>query len=420
MREIFDVAVKKAPQSKHGSPRFLPRTLVLACVALFGVTSGARADEDDSFQVQTSVNMTHDDNLFLLPNPSVVPSGAPGTGSTWISTNTADFSFDHTYSQQVVHADLSLNRYIYDSLHYLNYDAVNYNASWQWQVTNKFTGTAVVDHEKFLDSYDDFHEYSIPNLSTHTGQTLKFDWNAIGFWHVVGGLVHANVTSPSADTAVGTFHQTDVQLGGAYLSAQGNSITIQARDSIGIFDREADSADLLDNEYKQREVEMLTHTQLGAWTTLDTRLGYVERLNDHYAQRNYRGLVGRAELDWQTSAYTTMKLTVARNVVSYESNQSSYYWLNEISLGPTWNVTSKLQLSGTGNVSWRTFDGAITDVSTLGAKTDRIYGGRLALTYKPTQQTAISLFANLSQQNASLAETAYRDKSFGISASWRF
>lgn len=414
------MAVKKASLSARRLPKLLPRTLAIACVALFGVASSARAGEDDSIQVQTSVNMTHDDNLFLLPNPSVVPTGAPGTGSTWIQTDTADFSFDHTYSRQVIHADVSLNRYTFDSLHYLDYDAVNYDASWQWQVTDRFSGTAMVDHEKFLDSYDDFQDYSIPNLSTHTGQTLKFDWNAVGPWHVVGGVVHANVTNPSADTAAGSFQQTDVQLGGAYLSQRGNSVTIQARDSIGTFDRDIDTAGLLDNRYKQREIEMLTHAQLGAWATLDTRIGYVDRSYDHFSQRDYRGLVGRAELDWQTSAYTIVKLTAARNAVDYQSDQVSYYWLDEISLGPTWNITGKLQLAATGNVSWRTFDGAITDVSTAGAKTDRVFGGRVALTYKPTRLTSIALFANLAQQNTNLAEAAYKDNTFGISVSWRF
>src|ERR1700731_282568 len=121
MKESIDVAVKHAVRSPRRRSGCARRTLIVASFALFGVVSEVRAAAGDAFQVQTSVNMTHDDNLFLLPNPSQVPAGAPGSGSTWIQTETADFSFDRQYSSQIFHADVSVNRNTYDSLHYLDY-----------------------------------------------------------------------------------------------------------------------------------------------------------------------------------------------------------------------------------------------------------------------------------------------------------
>ena len=100
------MAVRHAVWLPRRQGQFVPRALVLASLALFGAISSARAEEGDAFQVQTSVNMTHDDNLFLLPNPSVAPPGSSGDGSTWMQTETADFMFDHRYSAQIFHADV--------------------------------------------------------------------------------------------------------------------------------------------------------------------------------------------------------------------------------------------------------------------------------------------------------------------------
>jgi exopolysaccharide biosynthesis operon protein EpsL len=399
---------------------FVPRTLVLASLALLGAANSARADEGDGFHVQARVNMTHDDNLFSLPNPSVIPPGAPHTGSTWMETETAELSFDRIYGLQTVHADVNANHYTFNSLHYLDYTAVNYDALWQWQLSNRLSGSLGADREKILDSYNDFHQYGTPNLSIHTGETFKFDWDVVGPWHMVGGVVHARVSSPSSFTQIGTFTQTDFQLGAGYLSGLGNSVTFQVRDSIGSFSRELDTVDVLDNGYRQHEAEILTHWNVGAWTTVDTRIGYVERSYDHFSERDYRGWVGQVELNWQTSAHTSLKAVASRNVVAFQSADSSYYWLERVTVGPTWNVTSKLKVSATGSVSWRTFEGELGTNSTAGSRSDRIYGARLALDYKPTRYSSIGVFASWSQQNANVIETAYRDRTFGVTASLTF
>ena len=419
-RESFEVGVKTAGGPHPQQTGFLPRALVLASLALFGVAISARADEGDGFQVQTKVNMTHDDNLFLLPDPSVIPPGAPHTGSTWMETETADLSFDRIYGVQAVHADVSANHYSFNSLHYLDFNAVNYNAQWQWQLGTRLSGTISADREKTLQSYDNFHDYSTPNLNIHTGETFTFDWDAAGPWHVVGGVIHAKISSPSQFTQVGTFSQTDFQWGARYLSAAGNSVTFQVRNSIGTFSRDLDVADVLDNGYRQREAEVLSHWNVGAWTAVDTRIGYVDRSYDHFGQRDYQGWVGQVALNWQTSARTSLNATASRNVVAFQAGDTSYYWLEQLSVGPTWNVTSKVKLSATGNVSWRTFDGGLPGSATLEPRSDRVFGARLELDYQPTRRSSVSVFAALSQQNGNPVETAYKDRTFGITASYTF
>jgi exopolysaccharide biosynthesis operon protein EpsL len=420
MRESADVGVKSArgPQPKRTG--FLLRGLVLGCLALFGVAINARADEGDGFQVQTKVNMTHDDNLFLLPDPSVIPPGASHTGSTWMQTETADLSFDRIYGLQAVHLDVNANHYSFDSLHYLDFNAVNYNAQWNWQLGTRLSGTLSADREKTLASYDNFHYYGTPNLNIHTGETFTFDWDAAGPWHVVGGVIHANISSPSQFTQVGTFSQTDFQWGARYLTAAGNSVTFQVRNSIGSFSRDVDAADVLDNGYTQREAEMLSHWNVGAWTSVDTRIGYVDRSYDHFSARDYQGWVGQVAVNWQTSARTSFNVVASRNVVSFQSDNTSFFWLEQLSVGPTWNVTSKLKLQATGNVSWRTFEGGLPGSAPLDPRSDRLYGGRIELDYQPTRHTAVSVFAALSQQNGNAVETAYKDRQVGITASYTF
>jgi exopolysaccharide biosynthesis operon protein EpsL len=363
--------------------------------------------------------MTYDDNLFELPSTSQLPPGATSDGSTWINVDTADLSFDRQYSSQTFHADVSLSRNNYTSLHYLDYNAVSYTARWQWQLGNRLSGTVGVDREQFLGSYSDFQNYTIPNLQTHTAQTFKLDWDASGPWHVVAGILHAQESSPAAFTQIGTFSQTDGQFGMSYVSQLGSSVTLQARDSLGTFSRALDYVDMLDTGYKQREAEVLTHLIVGAWTTADARIGYVDRRYDTFGQRDYQGWVGQLQLNWQPSAHTLLTLVGSRDLVSFEAPDSSYYWLNAVNVGPAWDITSKIRLDGSVGLSWRTFEGAIGAGPDVG-RSDLIGNARLGMTYKPTLNSSISLYATVSQRRSTLAEFGYHDKTVGMEATLQF
>ena len=397
--------------------RLSRRVLAMASLALFGIASNARAAAGDDFQVETSVTMKYDDNLFLLPNPA--PPGGVSDSSTWMQTESAGFSFDHQYSGQVVHADASVTNNRFDSFHYLDYNAVNYNGVWQWQLGSRLSGSITVDHEETLDSYEDVRDYNTPNLLRHTGQAFKFDWEAAGPWHIVGGILHAQDTNPAAFTQVGTFSQVDGQLGVSYVSALGNSVTLQLRDSDGRFDRDPDYTALLDNSYKQREAEVLTRMDIGGWTALTTRLGYVDRRYPNLGERDYEGWVGRVEMTWQPSAQTTLKLAASRDLVDYEESDSSYFWLNELSLSPVWNITPQLQLQGSVGIGWSSFAGAV-EPTPYGTRSDRIANASARLQYKPTAYSVIGVSASISQRRSSYTGYGYQDKTIGVDATLTF
>jgi exopolysaccharide biosynthesis operon protein EpsL len=411
------VLVKQVASPVRRRARFSRRVLAMASLALFGIASDARAVVGDDFQVETSVTMKYDDNLFLLPNPA--PAGGNSDSSTWLQTESAGFSFDHQYSGQVVHADATVINNRFDSFHYLDYNAVNYNGEWQWQLGSRLTGSITVDHEEYLDSYEDVRDYNTSNLVRHTGQAFKFDWDASGPWHIVGGILHAQNTNPSAFTQVGTFSQVDSQLGVSYVSALGNSVTLQLRDSDGRFDREPDYSSMLDNTYKQREAEVLTRMNVGGWTTLSTRVGYVDRRYPNFGERDYEGWVGRVEMAWQPSARTTLKLVASRDIVDYEQSDSSYYWLNELSLSPAWDITPKMRLEGRVGIGWGSFAGAVGPTPN-GLRSDRVADASARFQYKPTAYSVIGVSASVSHRRSNFTGYGYQDKTVGVDATLTF
>lgn len=363
--------------------------------------------------------MTYDDNLFELPNTSQLPAGLTSNGATWIYTGTVGLSFDRQYSSQIFHADVSLTRNEFSSLHYLDYNAVNYTGGWQWQLGSNLTGTLGVDQEQFLGSYSDYQYYTTSNVRTHMGQTFTLDWDASGPWHVVGGILHAKVVSPVVFSQVGSFSQTDFQFGAGYVSQLGSSAMLRVRQSIGSFSGALDYVNLLNSPYTQREAEAVTHWVAGGWTTVDARIAYVDRLYDDFGQRDYQGWVGSLQLNWQPSANTILKLLASRDLVSFQAADSSFYWLSQVSVGPQWNITSKLQLEGSVGLSWRTFEGPIGSGPDVG-RSDRLGSARLSLTYKPTPGSSISLTGTVSQRRSNLAEFGYNENTVAMEATLQF
>jgi exopolysaccharide biosynthesis operon protein EpsL len=407
------VVVRQGMTLPRCRARFARGILVTTSLVLFGVASVARGAEGDDFQVETSVIMKHDDNLFLLPNPGQAPT------STWMETASTAFSFDHLYSSQLVHLDASISNNRFYSFHYLDYNAVTYNGEWQWQLGNQLSGSITADREEYLDSYEEFQDYNTPNIVRHTGQAFKFDWNAAGPWHLVGGILHSQNDRPAAFTQVGTFSQIDGQLGVRYVTALGNSVTLQLRNSDGHFDREPDYSTLLDNAYTQHEAEVITRMNIGGWTALATRVGYVIRRYSNFGERDYQGWVGRVEVNWQPSARTVLNLAASRDLVDYEESDSSYYWLNELRLKPSWDMTAKLRLEGSVGIGWRSYQGAVGPIPN-GSRSDRVGDVFARLRYKPTRGFVVGVSAGVSKRRSSFTGYNYQDKTVAVDATLTF
>ena len=118
--------------------------LLLACCIL----GTASAQTADGLTLRAGHTLSHDDNLFRLPD-GVSPQAALGrpTASETVGISTLGASYARDFSLQRLEVDVSLVDYRYRNFSRLDLLATNYDLTWRWAVTPRLRGALVAEIE---------------------------------------------------------------------------------------------------------------------------------------------------------------------------------------------------------------------------------------------------------------------------------
>ena len=121
-------------------------------------------------------SVTWDNNVFHLPS-SVDPQALLGkpTKSDRISATYAGLRVDKPYAQQRFLLELTETAYRYDNFSFLDFNALQYQGSWQWHFTPRVSGTLAADRTEALVNYTDFRDPSTRNVRTVDNRLLSVD-----------------------------------------------------------------------------------------------------------------------------------------------------------------------------------------------------------------------------------------------------
>lgn len=389
--------------------------LVIACASPGCVWAGP----EDAVNFVAGASATYDNNLFRLSSGRDVPIAGKTSRSDVIYKAFAGVSIDKSYSLQRFQFDLTGTRYQYQEYDFLSFTALDYRGAWLWSLTPRLTGIVYADRTELPSNFADLTNQNRRNIQVTEVRRVAADWAAGGAWHLVGGLAQTRLNNSGNFTEVGSYTQNSVEGGVKYVTRANNSLTLLQRESRGEYDdRTLDNGTLLDTRYDQSETELRGQWQVTGHSSLDARIGYLDRQHKHYGQRDFSGGVGRLSYLWQPTGKLQFTLATGRDLYSYQNDASSYYVYDYVSLVPGWLITDKTTLRLKLDIGRRDFRGPVQP--TAQTRDDTMRAAQLNLSWRPLPTVEVATHLTHEQRSSNIDRLSYHDNLAGISVTLRF
>jgi exopolysaccharide biosynthesis operon protein EpsL len=343
--------------------------LAMAPAVAFGGGTGGTAyvgnpldkiENTDTLNFIVGGQVRYDSNIFRLSN-SEDPEPFLGRSqkSDMIFSTNAGVRLDKSYSQQRLEAEVMLVDHRFRTYDFLDYTAFNYKAALHWHLTPRISGVLLAEHKEEMNSFSEYRNTE-KNVQTSDVRVFTIDGEIGGGFHVIGGLLDVRARNSKTFEQVGDYQQDGFELGGKYVAASQNWISIVQRETDGEYrGRELDPVAQLDSGFDQSETEANVFWRLTGKSTLDGKLAYLKREHDNFEARDYSGMVGRLLYRWDITGKTHLNVSVSRNMYSYQEDENSYYITETFSISPVWKYSPKTTFRARYDYSDRDYGGAV-------------------------------------------------------------
>ena len=375
---------------------------------------------NDTLSFAAGAGIRFEDNLFRLSD-SVNTNSLPGKPdkSDWLYTANAGIKIDKPYAQQRFQFNAMATQNNFQNNSFLNYTGFDYRAAWLWSLTPNITGVLLANQEQTLTNFADFRTFNDRSIQTTQVRIFNVDGFIGGGWHLLGGVMQVNSRNSQNFTAVGDYVQNGGELGVKYVFPSESWLSLVQRESHGEYHgRVLDPVAQLDTGFDQSETEAKLNWRLTGKSTIDAKLGYVDRQHDHFSQRDYDGMVGKVEYQWATTDKLQINTSLGRNIFSFQEASNSYYVADTLSIGPVWKVSDKTAIRLRYDYSKRDYRGAIVPVSD--SRQDDVQSFVLGAEWRPRQTILVNATLQRDTRSSNFNNFDYDSNAVGINAQLLF
>jgi exopolysaccharide biosynthesis operon protein EpsL len=301
--------------------------------AQFG--SAGDSSTDNPFKVFTVLvdgSVTSDSNLFRRPEAFAQ--------SDTISTGKLGFRFDKSYGQQ--HFELEVAKTItkYEKFKYLDFDALNYNGSWQWHLGPRISGKLSASRSESLAPFEDTLGTQ-RNVRITQNQAFDLDGQIGGGWHLLLGTAQNDQKSEQSTVVNRTpdFRSTSANAGIKYQTKAGNAITARWQTTEGEYINNPVGA--LNSDYTENLSELDAEWKITSNSTIKAKLGWLERDNADVTRRSFSGPSSSLNYSWTSAGKLGLNLSAARKASPLQTAGASYKEDSTLTISPTWRTSDK-------------------------------------------------------------------------------
>jgi exopolysaccharide biosynthesis operon protein EpsL len=383
--------------------------LIVALSMLLLNARHAAADADDTINLIAGATRMHDDNLFRVPS-----NARPEKEE--ITVTSLKLKVSKPYSLQRFELEASLIDYRYQNFSYLSYSAKPYKAAWLWSLTPYLHGNLSTEHNESLNSFTDITNRTIRNLNTR--DNIRFDAVAdlSGSWHLLGGV--SQYTNENSQIVRGeSDNRVDrTEAGLRHTFPSGSTLSYIARSGRGDYFNRLPLSPAPDN-FDENENEVRLIWALTGKTRLDARLAYLDRQHDKKAglDFDYAGIVGNINANWNISGKTFLVATLARELGSYQTINSTHHSTDRFTLGPYWQFSSKTALRGNYDYAQRDYLGT-PGALPASNRSDTLRTAMISLEWQPLRSVTISSSLSKEQRNSNQPGLDYKSTTVGVTA----
>ncbi len=398
-----------------------PRRSGVVLLVIFALGSHSESARSQSVQQSyqefftPTINETYfnDDNLFRLSSGANPPpyKGHDPRGDQATITDFG-FRFDEPFGQQRVILAVDFADNFYSTYKYLDFVGKNGTFNYLWTITPDVTGHVIYSRNQSLNSFSEFTTFG-RNINTNTTRRFDADWAVEGALHV-GGALYQFVQS----NTLPVFDEENVRINSIEVNL---NLTSLASNSVGGYGRAAkgeylniplDPAAQLDTNFTEHEAGFRANYAVDGQTNFFGQIGYLNRDNTHFGSRNFSGIVGTAKWDWQFTGKVSADVTANRSISSYVGDTSSYVVTNKVSIGPTWSISPKVNVSLLAQDTQYEFKGPITTTPNL--RDDQIRGVVLKAEWSPVREFTLTPSFSYSNRHSNQPNLGFNDSLFSV------
>ncbi|MDP8567773.1 XrtB/PEP-CTERM-associated polysaccharide biosynthesis outer membrane protein EpsL [Methylophilus aquaticus] len=384
-------------QQNFQKPSFTHIFLYCVC-PLFFFCKLTYADEFDSLQYSASANHAWDSNLFRSSNNET---------SDQITTYKAGVRFDKKYSLQHFVIDVNYVDYKYQKSDFLNFDAINYSAAWQWALSPALTGTISTRKNKSLLGFADFRTL-IQNIRTDEYNIFRAEYSPYKVWSLIVGFTDTSLKNSQTFNAQNDYDATAFDYGVRYNFVSGTSFTMLGHKRNGNFKRSLNASNIalsFDNGFNEDEFEVDVLFKASAKSNLSSKLAYLSREYDNFSVRDYDAWLGNLKYDLLLTGKLKTSMDLSRAVGTFETQYSTYSITDAVNIGATYFYSDKVILGLNARLSQRDFDGRVNPAFPNRVDHEQSING--ALTWQPLRNIGLTLSSIKSSRNANSGYDAF-------------
>lgn len=387
-------------------------------MASFLAPTLALADSQDTFYITADVTEQYDDNLFRLPSSvDLSPLIGRSSSTEFITTTSVMFNLNKAYSLQRFELQAGVSDYRYRNFSYLGFLAKPYKGVWHWSLTPSLTGKLLTERQQSATSFTDYRGYNKSNVVTSDRSRFDAELEVAAAWRLLGGVSTSKNESTEQDRDEDDSQSDSVEFGFAYRLPSGNSVSYVGRQARGEYINRPDpnAFNLIDNAFDETEHALSAKWVWSGKTELDARIAYLKREHDNYPIRDFDGLTGNANINWQITGSTQLRAGLSRQLASDQTFYSSYAQTDRLMLAPYWQIGQKTALSLRYEIARRDYEGAIVQTSYNGRR-DTTRTATLAVDWNPMRDLTLNTSLRRDERESNVPGLEYVSNMVFVSA----
>ncbi len=151
---------------------------------------------------------------------------------------------------------------------------------------------------------------------------------------------------------------------------------------------------------------------------IDAKLGYIDRIHDHFSRRDFSGAISRLLWHWTPTGKLQFDLSLSRNLHSFQEAANSYFVADTLSVSPIWNYSAKTRFRFKYDYSDRDYRGAIAPTTKL--RRDRVQSLLFSADWQATRKILVSGMLQRDRRNSNTDSFDYDSNAVSINAQFLF
>ena len=395
---------------------FFNATAAVAALAVLPLS--ALADELDTLQFYAGQSWERDSNVFRLSDQVPPPAGFGNSSrSDDIFNTSVGLKIRKPVGLQQFEADIGLEDRRYRRFSSLDFTAINYAAAWRWSLTPSFRGNLTTDRREYVDNSADVQNSGRVNRKTSRSTQLDGGYDIDGVWRLLGGVFQRIETNSQPATFEGDSKTIGTEVGVRYAFPYGTALAYRFRNGSGEYTNRT-FANSVFSDFKDREHE-LRGEWVGGRARLGARVAHFDRNYDSIPARDFSGVVGQLDLNYEVTGKTSVYTGVARELGAYQTNNASYYEGSRVFVAPTWRATENTTWKARYDYGVRDFKGALPGFA-AGNRKDKTSIASVSFEWQPIRLLTLMAYVQRDQRTSNESGADYKANSVGLSAKATF